>query len=575
MKKIISVLLTAVLLLPFAVNTVPAEALEETVVQIGVQGGFDNLDIRSLTKHTDMADWAFTMMYDRLLYVDSDGTLKADLAKSFEVVLGDVENPPEPEEVLLPIWPGRDPYEQDTDSSWDDDAVNGYDFNPGNVNAGDLGPSSWNYVTVYHDKYFSHINFELREDLRFSDGSYLTADSIKDMVDQAKTLSTDSIARRQWQAVTIQVIEDYKFRMDVDFGGQPYGLTDFLYSLASPSGSIFMVEESQDCAPIGSGMFVLADFVERQSATFERNSNWEAENSPVYAKYGSSGTGNLAQRIVFKNMIDPSRIASYIENEILQVGIVQGQEPSVDEYYHEISIVQVAGNPIALTFNPSLKEETPYANFIREIIVHGFDKNKDEEISLLESSSDHWAIGTWGKEERKYLIELGRGELGMFYDDETLPDVYLTLIHPQGRVYSEIAGKIKYGLSGWNIYVDIFEMDATNYEAALQSGNYDLALTEIDLMDINSAHKTFYGKGNDDMDRYLNFAKNALSVELYGKMHIAVQAECKNSVALFNLGWEQNNVLLGYRVSGLTKPSGYCPTGDISRLDFRWIRRDE
>ncbi len=581
-KNIFSVLLAAVIFLPFAGGVVPAAALEENVVRIGVQDDFDSFDITTLTEHSDAADWAFTMMYDRFLYLDSTGTLRPDLAKRFEVIFEDVENPLPPEEVLLPLWPSGDPYELETDSSWDDFAVPGYDSNPGNVDENDLGPQNWGYSSIKFDKRFSHIEIELSDDLYFSDGSPLSTDDIIDMVNYAKRLPTNSIAKRQWQGVTIEFVSDYSFHMKFDRELLPYGLIDFLYSLASPSGSIFKAEGYNEYAPIGTGMFILTELEENRSATFERNPNWIAEDSPVYKEYGKSGTGELAQKIVFNHMSDSYLITSDIKAGSLQVGIAQGEEINVDEHYG-ICNMQVAGNPLALTFNPKLMEKTPYEGFIRRIIAHGFqrrmypyDKYSEYMLPLMESSNDFWALGTWD-DDPDYLLNLARNELAIECDP--YPDVDLTLIYPQGNSYQsrihyeEIASKIVFGLKRWNIHV--FAYSEQDFNKALQSGNYDLALTEIDLMDINSAHKAFYGKVSDEMDKYLNYAKGALDVDLYGTMHISVQAECYHNVALINLGWVRNNVMLGYRMSGLTKPGKYCPTGDISRLDFRWLRYND
>ena len=107
------------------------------------------------------------------------------------------------------------------------------------------------------------------------------------------------------------------------------------------------------------------------------------------------------------------------------------------------------------------------------------------------------------------------------------------------------------------------------YEA---NGNYDIILKEIDLHNVNSAYNTLYGKGNTDLDDWLDSASIATIEGSFMQAHAAAQyINYTEEAYVTNLGWQKKAVIRNQNVSGISICEGFNPLGDASTLDFRFI----
>ena len=170
-----------------------ASAMVADTVYIAVDEPLDETNLFTATKLTEATGAVFTMAYDTLLTMDSNGNLQPCLVDSWE-------------------------FSDATGSNEWDYVLPAYIEN----NWGSMMPPGWEKLPAYmeSEQFMAQDGeecsdgtiYHLREDVRFYDGSYLTAQSIADLVAFAKTLPTDTLLYKQWSMVSrVQVFETYTF----------------------------------------------------------------------------------------------------------------------------------------------------------------------------------------------------------------------------------------------------------------------------------------------------------------------------------------------------------------------------
>jgi len=111
------------------------------------------------------------------------------------------------------------------------------------------------------------------------------------------------------------------------------------------------------------------------------------------------------------------------------------------------------------------------------------------------------------------------------------------------------------------------------YESALESGEYQLIIKEIELSEIDSAYKYFNGKSTENMDKLLCKMKKSADLNTFHRMHKYIQAERCNNYDLFIAGWKYKSIVYNNNISGIEFASGYNPVSLISYPDFRGVNK--
>lgn len=93
-KKIISMLLATTLLAGAATSTVSLKkaTAEGATVNIAVDEELNDVNILTVTEHSDTLDWIYKMTYDTLITLDENGNFQSGLAEEWFVSVSDDES---------------------------------------------------------------------------------------------------------------------------------------------------------------------------------------------------------------------------------------------------------------------------------------------------------------------------------------------------------------------------------------------------------------------------------------------------------------------------------------------------
>ena len=436
---------------------------------------------------------------------------------------------------------------------------------------------------------------QLKEGINFQNGAALPVDSLIALVDYAKLQPTNTLIYQTWAPLMITKMGDYSFILGVDLDNLNFGYMDVMYNLASPQGSVVFVGEDNYCEQgfaIGTGAYQVDEAMLNLAmgepfVRFERWEGWwDTETVPtqyVTFQYESNSTSALNDLFEWNSMVSVIRYTEDQKQELMEwVETYEEWSNLLENWVNEVE-----GNPLALFFNENeensifgdddyRKAVTAALNKDRIRLMGGLDYDSNDFWSYLRNEDSTNTLPVNDLEYAQSLIEDINLIIGLFEIDVVVydSDYFDNDTYQQG--YDMVCDEVERNLTALFGYYDITvnmitasESEMAAYEA---NGNYDIMLKEIDLHNVNSAYNLLYGKGNNDVDEWLEYAINALDVDSYMLTHLAAQYyNYKDAAFITNLGWQKNAVIQNPNVSGVQGFDGFCPTGDLSMLDFRFI----
>lgn len=593
MKKRLAILTAATLLCTglgiFPITTGAAEKAD--TVRIGVDDPFYDMNILTATKLSATENAVFTMAYDTLLTLDNEGNIQPGLIESWESpdnIVSDLTI-----EVLSQTW--------DSDESCPP---------PGWENFPPKSSDSRNYIDANSDE---ATIYTLREELKFQNGVRLTAYEIEDYIAFAKLQPTDTLIYKMWAPVTIVVYDERTFSFFIDMYNYSMGNMDFNYLLTSPISSIVYVEDPDDVVddeiPLGTGAYRIDSVEIEKKVTLERWEDWwnPATVPTQYVTFINVGSLDDARVLLENNGIDVAFVNNaFLEQDAAMEALVVTKDTSnapekTIVQYDGKQVPQIGYNPISLFFNT---ETGLFSNEkVREAVMLALDK----ESILAKGYLLNKANGIWcyyeermdyadyhkvkdpnpasSYEEKAQGEELSEAR-GLALFGELPEDNTITLIAQKSdlfgvyatyyeKVVEEVQANVEALYENENLLNDITveviyatESEIAEYES---NGNYDMILREIDVWNINSAYNTLYGKVSLNIDDLLEKGMLAADAWTYAIHCLGVQWESLSYLPFVNLGFQGKVVLQNANVSGFTAPDGFCPTGNIGRIDFRWL----
>lgn len=127
---------------------------------------------------------------------------------------------------------------------------------------------SWEYAADG-----SYLEFSLRTDVTFHDGTPFNAEAVKVNIERAKTVEGSTVAQYLTSVSAVEVVDDYTVRMLLEEGKGaevPAALTTSAGMMISPTA---IADSSIDLAsatgPIGSGPYVVSAFTPSEKMTYE------------------------------------------------------------------------------------------------------------------------------------------------------------------------------------------------------------------------------------------------------------------------------------------------------------------
>ena len=512
-------------------------------INIAVDEPFYDLDIFSITDNSSSVDQIFTMVYDRLFRF-SNGTLVPDIASSCTLVPSDDPDPDEPTRDIDFEIPEL-PFE------W----IEGYGYLPGMLD----------HYTDLDDLEFltgtgsGILRFSIRNNVRFSDDTPLTAVDIAAFINLAKLQPHDTLIYKQWEAVAATATpDDYTLDLYMRFSDKSYGYIDFMYSLTTPIASIVKQEEDN---VVGTGAYSISTLVE-DSVTLERRNNWWQ---------GTLSTGvDYVTFSYFEDMVPTNDLAV----GVIQVVVADGNTFNTDGIA-SLPETRIPTNPIAMFINKD--DPTLSLDYVRQFFFRAIDANTlvNSSIGLVGASHDYWSIDN-------------HNHIGFDYDDyikntlqtygwDPIEDISFTITSPNVSIMTQTAALVQdqCNISGTEsnskIKTTIEVTTEAECESLYNSGNYQLILKEIELSDIDSAYRYLYGKSTENMDNLLYAMKCSANLHTFQVMHGYIQAERVNDGNALVLGWKYKSLLTTNGITGYSIANKYNPISLVSYIDFRGI----
>ena len=501
-----------------------------------------------MTKHSSAVDNIFTMAYDRLFAFDN-GNLVPDLALSCEIQTAEYalmsNTSSESFSFDWPEWPEEWLAAETIPGMLDDIQLDGdLEFLGGE---GELV-----------------LEVTLRDNVRFSDGSEFTTQELQDLISAAKQRPQNTLIYKQWEAVNYTYVTSpttIEFHMSLP---ENYGYIDFMYSLATPIASIVKLDGND---VVGTGAYSIVG-CSNDIANLERNENWW------------KGTLNTSVDYVnFFYYSNSQDCLSHLQANEVSLSIASGSISSVSSAIvsGELTLEkQIAGNPIALLMNK--QDELLTNEFARQSIFWGIKANAliGDNLGLLGASHDYWTFdGHYRFTDDEYLDK----KYEILYNNgiDVSNPIPLSILCSNNEYDKKIANAISGQLGqsdqlGQRCYeVGITAVNESTYNSQIATGNYQLALKEIELTEIDSAYKYFYGQSTDNMDLLLNAMKRSAKIRTFQIMQVMVQRERVNNKDLLIVGWKQKSLISNGQIENFKITEKYNPISMVSYIDLRGI----
>ena len=550
MKKVL--LVAIIIALAFSIlPTSSVFALNETIeeLSIAVDEPLYDLNIFNITKHSSSVDNIFTMVYDRLFSFDN-GSLVPDLALSCVIQPSDDigDCPFEGIEVGCIDWSERP-------EEWIEAG-----FIPGMLDVSQIN-GDFEFLTGCGELVLA---ITLRSGVYFSDESELTAQDIHNLISVAKQQPQNTLIYKQWEAVAYtSVIDDYTIEFHMNLPAN-YGYMDFMYSLATPIASIVKLENDE---VVGTGAYKITDNVEEYATLALRNDWWK----------GSLDTSVNVVTFLYYNT---SNCLGGLQSGEVALSITNGSIDSVSGSISNGTLKiekQLAGNPIAVLMNHD--DEILSSQAVRRALFWEWNVNliaRSSVYGLVDFSHDFWTYdghfypGT-KTSESAYVFEAGELMNGNVIDISNKID--LSFIAPSDSFSGEFVEAVVTTLTGnaGHFTIGYQLLSDEEYNSRINEGNYQLALKEIELTEINSAYKYLYEKSTPFMDNLLRAARIAAKIETYQDMHVYIQMERVNNNDLLIVGWKQKSLISDGQIENFKITEKYNPISMVSYIDLRGI----
>lgn len=522
-------------------------------VTIGVAKDFAGMNILTDTEAAYEYGWVYNMVYDRLFSVGNDGRLIPGLAVGCEL-LGDVE----PLDIFTSeqFLPNTSTYRKMglLKQSNDDE----YPY------------PDWMYDTdfsMFTDELLFlsrggggnevYMRVTLRDDAQFANGESITSQTIIDFVNMCHNQPSNTVVHKIWSTVSyVSEAEDGVFELHFNIADYTHGFIDFIYEIASPYGGIVNPYGEEN---IGSGAYIIEDSND-SGVTLRQNEYWWGE--PVNTE---------TVKFIYAS------VKEVFENG--DVDILQTSDWQYFEYNYDATIVKVATNPLVCLYN--IDNEVLSNEKMRKAlsVAIGYDYPSDTFSNfLLSMSNGYWAVTQVQKSSsiaRYYIYESGW---------EGIPiELKLIYCEQSGIEVKALSEYIQDALAQVGIIANLQPLSAIDYKKAVQSGNYDMALSYVDLNDTDSAYKTFYPTYDEELNAALDHTILVASTRSFMSMQYYVQKSAYEKALFMNFGWKAQAFVHDSTISGVNYfeykgywYSAYRPIyalSDANLVDFRWVAK--
>jgi peptide/nickel transport system substrate-binding protein len=270
----------------------------------------------------------------------------------------------------------------------------------------------------------------LREGILFADGTPLDAAALKDNFDRM-----DAAGRPIQVGFTSEVIDEMTLEVTflAPYGAFPEGMSSPYAWIASPTAMAAMTEEEFDVNPIGTGPYIIKEWVRDDHLTLERNPYyWRAdEGLPYY------------DEMEFRPIVDDAaRLAALEAGDVDIIPVGGGDIATMLERTDEFNVYSVNQGVDAMLYNNSIapfddvrvRRGLSLALDAEALILGAFDGVGVRATAPMPNDNpfaSEWEYPRYDPEQGQALIEE--------YEAETGTEVAFTLSFGQGTSAAEVA----------------------------------------------------------------------------------------------------------------------------------------
>ena len=360
---------------------------------------------------------------------------------------------------------------------------------------------------------------KLRENVRWSDGQAFTAEDVKFTIDRLKDSDTIYSVNVQ-NVVGVDIVDDYTVRINLD-SNVPF----FEYNLTFPilSNSYYLGEDfsitEKNTSPVGTGKFKITD-VQGSYITLSKNTNyWNKEQDSVIETITVNLYSSIGELYNSFKVGGIDLIATDNQNLQDYIGTIGYTPKEIKGREHTFLAFNMGNNLLS-------RQE------VRKSIAYSIDKNNINANVLNNkclTSSFPLDYGNWLYQEQDassgYNVEQAKKELtdagwslrsGSWQKTENRKTIKLELnllVRASDGTKVAVAENIKNQLGAQGIIINIVQANDEQYNNAINTRNFDIALCSMTLSPSPNLD-TFFGENNisnysnEEVKKLLNETKN-------------------------------------------------------------------
>ena len=410
---------------------------------------------------------------------------------------------------------------------------------------------------------------KLRENVRWTNGQAFTADDVRFTIDRLKDTQTIYSANVQ-NVVGVDIIDDYtiKINLDKEVPFFEYNLTFPILSKEYYEGEDF-ANTGKNASPVGTGKFKITD-VQPSYIILEKNGTWWNKEKAITLEkitvnlYSSIGELYNSFKLGNIDLISTSNdnLQEYIGTIGYSTKEIKGRDHTflafnINNYFLSKPEVRKAisfsidkTNIVSSVFgNKYYTSSFPldYGNWLCNGQDASSGYNVDQSKQILQDSGWSYRNGSWQITEN--------------YKTQRLSLNLLVKSSDASKVL--VAQNIKEQLEGQGITINIVNATDSQYNNAIQSKNYDIALCSIAVspspnLDTFFDSNNLSNYSNEEINTIMNEVKNTTDENILKEKYQRLIEIYKNDIPYISLYNNKYTVAYSSALVGDITPNWFC-----------------
>ncbi len=343
---------------------------------------------------------------------------------------------------------------------------------------GDLNPVPWLATAWTPNETFDSWTIELRDGVRFHDGSRFDASAVKANLDDLETAALTGIV---WRSVLgdVEVVDDLTVRIEID---QPFAAfpTSFLAAQGGfmMAPAMFAADKRGSDSPIGTGPFAFRSWTHGSTLTTSK-----------FDGYWQDGLPRL-DGIEFEVLVDSASQATALQADDVDL-VFTSAIATVEQVPDDFTVLKDWTSEPGMLITNVLPEVDGVANPVANVharlaLAHATDRRAlaDSVGEGLETPSSPFPPDSkWGMapEDNGYVeadVDAARAEVAA-YEAETGRALTVTLSGPSGPDAAKLLQLLQGQWSEVGVETEIDTYEGTAFISKVVGGSYQVALFNI------------------------------------------------------------------------------------------------